>query len=157
EALRDALLAVSGTLDRTMGGPAVTLDDKNERRAVYAFISRSRTNGMLTLFDFPDPNNTREQRLLTNSPMQRLFFLNSSFVVQQAKALAERLNAGAADDNTKIEKAYLLLYGRPPKPAEVQLGLDLLRQRKDAWTQYAQVLLSSNEFTSLNSNMCHPS
>ncbi len=150
EALRDALLAVAGDLDLAVGGPALPLDDKNKRRAVYSFISRSRTNGMLALFDFPDPNNTKEQRLLTNSPTQRLFFLNSDFVALQAKALADRLNRGTNDDTARIEKAYLLLYGRPPKPAEVQLGLEFLRERSNAWPQYAQVLLTSNEFSSVN-------
>jgi hypothetical protein len=150
EALRDALLAVAGELDLTPGGPAVPLNDQNKRRTVYSFISRSRTNGMLALFDFPDPNNTKEQRLLTNSPTQRLFFLNSGFIALRAKALAGRLARAASGDRAKIEKAYLLLYGRPPKQAEVDLGLQFLRQQSNAWPQYAQVLLTANEFSSVN-------
>jgi hypothetical protein len=150
EALRDALLAVAGDLDLTTGGPAVPLEDANQRRTVYAYVSRSRPNGMLSLFDFPDANNTSEHRLLTSGPLQRLFFLNSSFVVQESKALAERLKNAAGSDEARIRQAYLLLYGRPPLVEELQLGLEFLRRGPQAWPEYAQVLLSSNEFSSVN-------
>ena len=150
EALRDALLAVAGNLDPTPGGPAAPLDDRNRRRTLYGYISRSRPDPLLAMFDFPDPNNTSEQRITTNSPLQRLFFLNSTFVAQQAKAVADRLAEASPDDRSRIQQAYVLLYSRPARPAEIDLGLEFLEQTGGAWSRYAQVLLSSNEFSAVN-------
>ena len=79
ESLRDSLLFVSGNLDLEEGGPPVAFNEKNHRRAVYGFISRRRLDPMLALFDFPNPNSTSEQRVVTNVPLQRLFLLNSAF------------------------------------------------------------------------------
>lgn len=153
EALRDSLLAVAGRLDRTMFGPPAPLTDDNRRRAVYGYIGRTKLDPMLLLFDFPNANSTSEQRTITLGPVQRLFFLNNSFVAQEAKALADRLHAGAtsgSDDAEKIRQAYRLLFGRAPTNEEIQLGLEFLQRSSRAWSQYAQVLLSSSEFSAVN-------
>jgi hypothetical protein len=150
EALRDAILAVSGTLDPTVGGPAVKAGGGKLRRTVYAYVSRNRLDETLSLFDFPDPNATAEQRLITNGPMQRLFFLNSEFIGSQAEALVQRLEREAGPgDAARLQRAYLLLYGRPPSEAEIRLGLRFVAG-PGGWPQYAQVLLSGNEFSSVN-------
>jgi hypothetical protein len=150
EALRDSILAVSGRLDLTMGGPAVKITDKKPRRTVYAYVSRNRLDDTLALFDFPDPNATAEQRLITNGPMQRLFFLNSEFIAENAAALVERVaREGGADDAARLKRAYLLLFGRPPSETETELGLEFV-SKPGGWPQYAQVLLSSNEFSAVN-------
>ncbi len=149
EAVRDSLLAVAGTMDGKAGGEPGPFADDFHRRAVYGYVGRTKPDLMLTLFDFPNPNNTAEQRVVTSGPMQRLFFLNNPFVAAQAKALADRLGKSAAADEDRIRLAYRLLYARTPKPAEVQMGLDFLA-RSGSWPQYAQVLLSSSEFTSVN-------
>ena len=81
---------------------------------------------------------------MTNVPLQRLFFLNSGLMAAQAQALARRLSG---TDAQKITQAYRLLYGRPPDRSELGLGLEFVRGGGDAWARYAQVLLSSNEFT----------
>jgi hypothetical protein len=154
EALRDSLLFVSGNLDDTIGGPSAELTDDHKRRTIYASISRFQLNNTLTTFDFPDASITSEQRNITHVPLQRLFFLNSGLVWRQAELLANRLGVeGNTDDAAKIKEAYRLLYGREATDSEVRLGLDFLQEaRKDpkesstAWQQYAQVLLSSNEF-----------
>src|SRR6185436_6909937 len=143
EAMRDSLLFVSGSLDLKAGGKADRLTDDNRRRTVYGFVSRRKLDRMLALFDFPSPNNTSEQRLTTNVPLQRLFFMISSLVADQAKALAARLKG---DDTARITEAYRLLFSRVPSKQEVELGLQFLHQAKDPWPEYAQVLLSSNEF-----------
>ena len=92
EAWRDAMLAVSGQLDPTVGGPSVDLDTKgNCRRTCYAAISRHDLAPLLRLFDFPDPNITSGGRLETTVPLQQLFVLNSEFMIQTARALARRL------------------------------------------------------------------
>jgi hypothetical protein len=149
EALRDSMLAVSGKLDLTMGGPAVKIAENKARRTVYAYVSRNRLDETLALFDFPDPNATAEQRLVTNGPLQRLFFLNSGFVAEQATALAARIERETgADPSAQVYRAYLLLYGRRPSDAELKIGLEFAA-RPGGWPQYAQVLLGTNEFSAV--------
>jgi hypothetical protein len=64
ESIRDSMLFVSGKLDSTIGGPAVPLhDEKNFRRTIYGAISRAKPDQFMRLFDFPDPNETSEQRI----------------------------------------------------------------------------------------------
>ena len=75
---------------------------------------------MLALFDFPNPNNTSEQRVVTNVPLQRLFMMNAAFVETQAAALAKRLTG---TDAGRIREAYRLLYGRQPTAEETDLGV----------------------------------
>ena len=111
---------------------------------VYAFVSRRQLDGTPGLFDFPNPNSTSEQRMQTNVPLQRLFFLNSPFVLRQSKALAERLQP-LQDDSARIRQAYMLLFSRPPTAAERDLGLDFLKANK--WPDYVQALFGSNEFS----------
>jgi hypothetical protein len=147
EALRDAMLAVAGTLDLKAGGPPQRLNEKNHRRTVYAYIGRTAPDAMLTLFDFPNPNNTSEQRTVTAGPLQRLFFMNSELVRAQAMALAARLSGTDAE---KIESAYRLLFARRPTDREIQTGLSFLQKGGDAWVQYAQVLMGSSEFSAVN-------
>jgi hypothetical protein len=83
--------------------------------------------------------------------------LNSEFMVRQAKALAAKLEGvKAASEEERINKAFLLVYGRLPKAEERQLGAEFLAQHAEkprsadngmtGWEQYAQVLLSANEF-----------
>jgi len=99
----------------------------------------------MALFDFPTPNNTVEQRTMTNVPLQRLFLTNSTFVEQQAAGLAKRLSG---DDTEKIRHAYGILFGRTPSREELDLGLAFLRQSN--WNEYARVLLNANEFLWVN-------
>ncbi len=94
EAWRDAMLAVAGRLDETIGGPSVSLDaPSNHRRTLYAAISRHDLAWMLRLFDFPDPNITSGGRVETTVPLQQLFVLNSEFMATNAEAVAARLVA----------------------------------------------------------------
>jgi len=151
EAWRDAMLAVSGKLEQTVGGPSFNLADAaNRRRTLYGSVSRHELNPLLRLFDFPDPNLTSGGRTETTVPLQQLFVLNSDFMVGNAKALANRLSAAAPDDLGRIRHAFALLYGRPATDREAQLGLSFLAAAVPGglsrWEQYAQVLLSTNEF-----------
>jgi hypothetical protein len=107
------------------------------------------------LFDFPNPSITSEQRNVTHVPLQKLFFLNSSFMATQAQGLASRLKAlRMADDADRVRAAYPLLYGREASENEVQLGVEFLQKPAGgsvadiaSWQDYAQVLLSANEFS----------
>jgi mono/diheme cytochrome c family protein len=145
EALRDSMLAASGELDGKVGGPPMRLSEpKNLRRTVYGFVSRKKLDPLLAVFDFPNPNTMSEQRIVTNVPVQRLFFLNSPFAAARAEALAKRLKGAA--DRDKIRHAYRILFAREPSPAELALGAEYVARGEGAWTEYAQVLFSSNEF-----------
>jgi hypothetical protein len=66
--------------------------------------SRHNLNGLLRLFDFPDPNITSETRTVTTVPLQQLFVLNSDFMAGQARALVKRL-ATVAEDSARVRKA----------------------------------------------------
>jgi hypothetical protein len=162
EAIRDALLFVSGALDlKKTGGPSTDFSDDNNRRTVYCKISRYRLDNFLQVFDYPNPSFTAEQRFTTNVPLQRLYFMNSTFVYKQAERFAKRVY-DQGNDTARIEKAYRILFGRAPTEPEIKAGLDFLGSHPEtpgnqvegepttAWNEYARVLLSSNEFEFVN-------
>jgi hypothetical protein len=97
------------------------------------------------MFDLPAAAVTCEQRVVTNVPLQKLFFLNSDTVEQRSAVLAVRLQGKSVDE--AITFVYRLLWQRPPTESERSLGRAFVHGAdKDIWKQYAQVLLSSNEF-----------
>jgi hypothetical protein len=118
EAIRDAVLAVAGTLDLTMGGPgwqdfrvehpehsphyrydlADPLDRGTWRRSVYRFIVRSQTQPFMTSLDCADPSTRVEKRTESLSAIQALALLNNSFMTTQAEQLAARVAAAAGSD-----------------------------------------------------------
>src|SRR5207302_2473484 len=130
EAWRDAMLAVAGTLDPTLGGPPLDLNaPENRRRTLYGMVSRHELNSLLRLFDFPDPNITSEKRTVTTVPLQQLFVLNSEFMVRNAKALAAKLTAnGELTEAERVRQAFLAVYGRPATERELTLGLAFLSE-----------------------------
>jgi hypothetical protein len=142
EAIRDEILFVSGNLDVTCGGKATQLDLENHRRTVYGFISRRKLNPYLSLFDYPVPNATSEARNETNVPVQRLFFMNSPFVLEESKVLTK--------ESPTIDVLYERLFQRAPTQQERRLAQQFLAQSNNNWPQYAQVLMSSNEFLFIN-------
>jgi hypothetical protein len=150
EAWRDAMLAVNGTLDDSVGGPSRDLADAgNVRRTLYGAIKRRELSDLLRLYDFPDPTTHAPGRIPTTTPLQQLFVLNSPFMQQQAQALAHRLAREApASQEHRIRRAYALLFGRQPREKEMRLGLAFLGQGRcdEMWLPYAQALLASNEF-----------
>jgi len=162
EAWRDAMLSVSGNLDRTVGGPSVNLTSPdNHRRTVYGKISRHDLDSLLRLFDFPDPNITAGSRSVTTVALQQLFVLNSPFMLSQAKALAAHLTRNPDESNAdRIRTAFRLVFGREATERDLQRGLEFLAELQPEsntaegsepvslykWEQYTQVLLSANEF-----------
>ena len=158
EAWRDAILATSGRLDGKLQGPSTNLADaSNNRRTVYAFISRHELDNMLRLFDFPDANITASVRAETTVPQQQLFVLNSPFMIEQSRAFAARVLIEASDGlEDRIQHAYRLAFGREVSPGELKVGLEYLQttdppeqkdlNKLDRWERYAQALLASNEF-----------
>jgi hypothetical protein len=153
EAVRDNLLAVSGRIDLSLGGPS-TRDFTGPRRTLYLMTIRSDKSGFGPLFDAADPESSVDRRTISTVAPQALFLLNDPFVLGQTKALTKRLLADkAASDGERIDKAYALLYGRPATDAERAIGEKLLKRLADrgqkaeaAWAAYCQVLLCANEF-----------
>lgn len=145
EPLLDAMLAVSGELDRTAGGESKPLDEAFVRRSLYAKTSRFQQDETLSLFDLPSALVTCEQRVVTTVPLQKLFLLNSGMVARRAEALGKRIARDNPSESVAV--AYRLVFNRAPTPAELSLARDFLDSAGgNPWPQYAWVLLSSNEF-----------
>ena len=154
EALRDSILAIAGTLSPDIGGDSVDLSTDARRRSVYGQVNRSKLDSMLALFDFPDPSLSSQQRAVTNVPSQKLFFLNSKLVWEQAGILADRVHGkGDRLDGHTIDRVYRLIFGRQATREEHSLALNFMETVEagnnpptDPVRQYLQTLLSSNEF-----------
>ncbi|MFO1002208.1 MAG: PSD1 and planctomycete cytochrome C domain-containing protein [Planctomycetaceae bacterium] len=155
EAWRDSLLSVTGELDASLGGPSHHNITETKRRTLYAKVGRNGdafgSDVFLRLFDFPLMRSTVEQRPSSIVPQQYLFFMNSPFMIDRAKALVARLHSLSDANDQRIKHAYQLLYARDPEPTELELGLSFVSAASDgsnlsSWDRYAQVLLSSNEF-----------
>ena len=148
EAFRDGVLCVSGALDPKTGGPPFDWDAGSHRRTVYGKVSRYRLAETLALFDFPDPNHPAGKRNVTNVPLQRLFVLNSDFMIEQGRRFAERLRDEAGDsEEARLQRAYRLLFGREATPEETRVASEFLNGDGNGWPQLAQILLGANEFT----------
>ncbi|HEY5314928.1 MAG TPA: PSD1 and planctomycete cytochrome C domain-containing protein [Pirellulales bacterium] len=159
ETVRDAMLAVSGLLDRTLLGPGLT-EPEHHRRSIYFFVKRSRLVPMLMLFDAPDTLQDLSVRSETTVAPQALMLLNSPLVRQYAEGLAGRVMPGKAGEaDQAIDRAYATALGREPTSAERKATTDFLaaqaaayraehRDRPDAlaWGDFCQVLLGMNEF-----------
>ena len=154
EAIRDAMLAVSGQLDRKMFGPG-TLDQNMKRRSVYFFIKRSKLIPMMMLFDWPEHLVSIGQRTSTTVAPQALMFMNS----QQGRAYAESFAAMLAGEGDKIGHAYRSAFGRDPSSDERRLAeefrTDQASEYRDAGRNDAekialadlcQAIFSMNEF-----------
>jgi len=122
EQVRDSLLAATGSLDTKMGGPSAPLTPTADRRTVYGKVSRYKLDEFLQLFDFPSPNLSAEKRFTTSVPLQRLFFMNSDFMQQQAERLAKKI-VNEPDNPARIQKAYRLIFGRPANDEELKAAL----------------------------------
>jgi Protein of unknown function (DUF1553)/Protein of unknown function (DUF1549)/Planctomycete cytochrome C len=140
ESLRDSMLAAAGRLDLTMGGVPfpLTAQPPVPRRSVYGFIERGRIPGLLSSFDFASPDQHAPMRYVTTVPQQALFFLNSPFVAEQARALVARPEVtGTPTASGKISNLYRLIFAREPDKAEIEAGLKFLSQRSDPVVQVA--------------------
>lgn len=133
EAMRDAMLAVSGNLDLTFGGRPVSLVSEpfSGRRTVYGFVDRVHTNPLLVTFDFPPPDTSSTERTQTMVPQQALFALNDAFIVQQARTLAAKVQAPTDGPSEAISHSiagtlYRHVFQRTPTAVEERLAHQLL-------------------------------
>jgi hypothetical protein len=132
EAMRDSLLAVSGELDLSAGGrPADML--RSARRSVYGKVDRQFLPGVFRTFDFANPDLHIPQRASTTVPQQALFFMNSGFVADRARALAKRPEvASAASPAERVRRLYELCYQRPPTSQQEQAALAFVAHQPPA-------------------------
>ena len=153
ESWRDAMLLVTGQLNRELGGLGLDVEDNaNFRRTVYAQVHRRDMSKMLQIHDFPDPTAHSARRIQTTTALQGLYVLNSPQIANLAVSLAQRLDDVSDDSSARVNAAYRWLFQRTPSAAEQRLGLEFLGDDKSAegWQQYAHALLGSNEFTFLD-------
>ncbi len=129
EPLRDSLLAIGGTLDKTMyGRPTRGLE--SQRRSIYGFIDRQNPADVLVNFDFANPDVTNGKRYQTTVPQQALFFMNSPLVVESAKNLVSRKDfAALSTEEERVSFLYSMIYQRKPSAEEIALGLDFVSQQ----------------------------
>ncbi|MCA9043230.1 MAG: DUF1553 domain-containing protein, partial [Planctomycetaceae bacterium] len=157
EAIRDAMLSVSGQLDDRMYGPG-TLDQNMQRRSVYFFIKRSQLIPSMMLFDWPEHLVSIGQRSSTTIAPQALMFMNSPEGRTCAEALVQNIENQDADETLAI--AYQRIYSRDATSQERVLAQQFLNQQQElyrkshsekkatqlALTDLCQALLSANEF-----------
>jgi hypothetical protein len=171
ESLRDAMLSISGELDRTLGGPCVPAERTEEgqfvvaeknagarRRSLYLQQRRTKPVTMLDLFDGAQMNPNCNRRSTATVPLQSLALLNSDFVRRRSNAFARRiLNEAAADPGKGIAAAFELGLGRGPTPEEQGAAEEFLKSQafqyannakvqESVWTDFCQMLLASNAF-----------
>jgi hypothetical protein len=175
EAIRDAMLAVSGRLDSRLFGVSVPLHpsqfvearglraergplDGAGRRSLYVAARRNFLPMMMTAFDTPTPFTTVGRRNVSNVPGQMLFLMNDPFVHQQAEVWAKRVatERGSATDKERIDYLFLAAFGRTPTDSErarCLVGLQQVHENSDAspthsdpWAELCHALLGVKEF-----------
>ncbi len=132
ESHRDAILAVSGKLDRTVGGVSsdIAADANSFRRTVYARIDRQNLPGLFRTFDLPSPDAHAATRFQTTVPQQALFQLNSPFVMNRSADMAELTRSADAeqDPSVRIRLLFLNILHREPKAEEITNAAEFVRQ-----------------------------
>jgi hypothetical protein len=156
EAVRDSLLAVSGELDGTAGGPSDIEEKKSLRRSLYLLQKREHPPAVQHLFDGPSAaTESCPKRQVSTVPLQALYLLNNEFVLSRAEALARRVLARAGTERRQqIETAFLLTLGRRPETAERAAARKFFATYAEGGTKNGQTalvhfchsLLSLNEF-----------
>ena len=133
EAMRDSLLASCGTLDGKMYGQPVDLTNPPyaRRRAVYGLIDRQNLPGLFRNFDFASPDVSNPQRFVTTVPQQALFMMNHPFVMEQARALADKpeykeAKSAASASEWQVQNLYERVFARRAEPEEVEAALRFL-------------------------------
>jgi hypothetical protein len=145
ESMRDALLAVSGRLDRSVGGPSVP-NLNVPRRTIYAHLDRLNLAGLYRTFDFPSPDATSPGRDVTTVPQQALYLMNNPFVLECARGILQRHDLSTTREMShKVEALCRLLYGRRPTSSEQELAAGFLHSAAD-WQSFCQALVLANEF-----------
>ena len=177
ECIRDALLAVSGQLHRTLYGPSVSPYltphmsgrgrpaqsgplDGNGRRSIYLNVRRNFLTPLFLAFDYPIPFTTMGRRSVSNVPAQALALMNNPFVAQQAESWAAQALAQARQTpRERISDLYVAAFGRPPEDREMAEALNFLEEQgkrynrvgdPQVWRDLCHVLFNVKEFIFIN-------
>jgi hypothetical protein len=168
EVIRDSILAVSGRLDASLGGPPIMLegrpdgtvvatargfDDPNavRRRSLYLLARRNFNLSLLSVFDQPLMGTNCTVRNQSAVVSQSLTMLNDSFVIEESNYFAERVRAVAGPKSQmQVQTAFLIALGRDPTDDERRLSLQFLMSQSagegGSLPLFCQMLLNTNEF-----------
>ena len=167
EAIRDGLLAVSGALDKSAGGPVIHVKNRefifnhtskdetsytNYRRSVYLPVVRNHLYEAFTLFDYADASVPNGNRNTSTVASQALYLLNSELVIELSQRLARQLSKSDDGDRQRVKRLYELAYGRPASESEIERATSFIQQVKQqatteqAWQLLCHNVMISNEF-----------
>ena len=176
EEVRDSLLAVSGQLDSTLGGPVLKVKNRgylfdhtsidltdytSNRRSLYLPVIRNNVFDLFQLLDFPDPAIPTGDRAASTVAPQALLMMNSEFVMQSADKLSLRVQAEPGTTEEQLGLLAQLLYARGATSEEIESQTKLLAEleqslasvepdsrvrSQQAWSALCQTLLAANEF-----------
>ncbi len=169
EVIRDAILAVSGRLDRRLLGGSVPVhltpfmqgrgrpgdgpQDGNGRRSVYIAVRRNFLSPMMLAFDTPIPFNSVGARNVSNVPAQALIMMNDPFVVEQAAVWAKRLLASPGlTTEDRVHDMYASAFARPPSDTEMSSAVAFLTEQGK---QYGLALEQAHQDLRVWSDLCH--
>jgi len=174
EAIRDALLSVSGDRSDGMYGPGVRPElppnystrekwavSKNaadrQRRSVYIYAKRNLPYPLLKAFDFPDMHESCARRAETTVAPQSLMLLNSEMVTGYATRMAGRLMKDVGDDDTAklVDAAYEAAFGRTPDSAERSEATAFLGRQRELIEQSTAKKLGDATLAAAFVDFCH--
>ena len=165
EVIRDGILQASGRLDPTIGGRGYRIHNEKKtyaqwevvdnhgpetwRRMLYQERMRRVDDKMFTAFDFPDCGQVRGRRPVSTTPLQALNLMNSDFVVEQAKFIAERAKSETqgGDERAAARRAFELLLARRPDADELDAAVRIAGQQ--GLNVVCRGLMNANEFAFL--------
>jgi hypothetical protein len=173
EAIRDAVLSVSGKLDPALYGPSVMPHissyqdgrgkprsgplDGNGRRSIYVQVRRNFISPMFLAFDYPLPVSTTGARGVSTVPSQALILMNNEFVAESARFWATRLIRESPEPRQRLEKMFVEAFARPPEDWEIRESLTFIDTQattfagkpdadQRAWADLCHVLFNATEF-----------
>jgi hypothetical protein len=169
ESFRDGVLAISGSLDLTMGGPGVQQFKLGKpvqdtptvnylpfdwsspgasRRSIYRFVYRGLPDPFMDALDFPDAAQLSPNRPFSSSGLQTLALLNNSFVLYHSEKFAARLENHASNPDERVKFAFRLIFQREPTSSERKEFVGYAT--KHGWPAMARLLFNCNEFLFVN-------
>ncbi|MCU0707031.1 MAG: DUF1553 domain-containing protein [Pirellula sp.] len=165
ETIRDSVLFIAGTLQRTKFGPGYQDFDYQEeyapiyryrtadrpdlwRRSLYRFVVRTTPHPFLTPLDCPDPANLTPRRNVTTTAIQSLATWNHEWILQQARYMAERIQKEHSRD-AWVQAAYQDAFCREPTPEE-RVASEALLGSDQGLADLCRVLVNSNEFLTID-------
>jgi len=164
EVIRDSILMAADRLDTRLGGPGYRIHNIKKtyaqwevtdnhgthtwRRMIYQERMRRVDDQLFTAFDFPDCGQIRSKRPISTTPLQALNLMNSPFVVEQAKAIADQaLEETGGENQAAVIRCFERLVARMPEAEELRLGMQLAS--KQSLHLLCRSLINANEFAFL--------